>query len=102
MLPAQARNVAQAGLSPPPPTKEFLERLALAIQARPPPADTALFGPTFAVPPGNPEGTEVGHEQAYRAVCEFQKVCEAKKVDFQCQSLKWPAKSVVDAHRTAA
>ena len=82
MMPAQARNVSEAGLRPPPSTSEFLARLADAQAPRPPPADVALFGGTFATAATHKPGTRRAHSQSCRAAIEFEQVCKHRGVDF--------------------
>ena len=81
MFPAQARDVAEAGLRPPPTSAEFMAALIAAQAPKPPPADVALFGTTYAKPAGNRPGTEHNHSVSCRAAIEFVKVCDHRKCE---------------------
>jgi hypothetical protein len=75
MMPAQLVNVAEAALGPLPPVDAFLAALEQAQNpARPPPADTVLFGDTFAEQPGLPTGTEKNQKLSFHAAMDFAKV----------------------------
>ena len=72
--PAQARNVAEAALGPPP--------LRSTQAPRPAPADVSLFGEVYAKPAAPKEGTEKVHQTALKAAEEFENVCCCKGVEF--------------------
>ena len=104
MFPAQARNVAEAGLRPPPTSAEFMAALIAAQAPKPPPADVALFGTTYAKPAGNRPGTEHNHSVSYRAAIEFVKVCGHRTIlhctgcvdRFAAVSPLWPCMHVME------
>jgi hypothetical protein len=75
----QVSVMAEASLPAPPSTKEFFARLE-ALANPPPgtkPADTALFGNTFSVDPGN-HHTHKNFMTAMNAVASFSKVLSPK------------------------
>ena len=72
----------EAALKPLPQTEEFLQRLARSQEPAGPPADTALFGATFAEQPSHASGTERNHAYAIKAALEFRELCRKKGCDF--------------------
>ena len=83
MLPAQAKNVAEAGLRELPPTDEFLRRLAQSLQPEAAPADTALFGDTYAKPPKRAAGTQRMYQFSVKCALEFEQLCVQKGCEFK-------------------
>ena len=74
MLPAQLVNVAEAGLGPLPTTRDFLDRLKLAME---PPtesnADVGLFGDTFSSPIPLPPGSVMNQKGTFLAITTDRK-----------------------------
>ena len=81
MLPAQLVNVAEAGLRDTPSPDDFIRRLQKAVESQDETSvDSALFGDTFKNVAPLPAGSEKTQKGGLRALLEFQKVLDHKKL----------------------
>ena len=84
MFPAQVVNVAEAGLKETPLVTEFLQRLQQAEEVLPgDQIDRELFGDTFAQHLPQPKRLEKNQKGGLKALLNFQKVNEMKKVNIE-------------------